>query len=182
MDFAPTPVGFVAIPRPAFGRAARHLRATPPPRVTRAEARYRRAAPTAAELLPELPRPGESVHALMTGTFDLCQVITAVAGRLPACRHLRVATLCLSRRNAADLLGLLDARPGLALTLLTSASFKRHNKDLYEWLAGELAAHPPPGWRPRGATARWCASTSGRATGWCSRGVPTSGPTATGSS
>ena len=34
-------------------------------------------AKTAAELLPELPQPGEVVHALMLGTFDLCQVISA---------------------------------------------------------------------------------------------------------
>src|SRR5947207_723252 len=125
MDFGhAAPLSFGAIPRPAFGRAAQHLPAMPSPKKTRANARYQRAATTAAALLPELPGPGESVHALMTGTFDLCQVITAVVGRLPGCRHLRIATLCYNKRNAAELLGLLEARPGLRLTLLVSSFFR----------------------------------------------------------
>lgn len=131
---------FAAIPRPAFGRAAQHL--PPPPIRTRAEARYRRAAKTAAELLPDLPAPGEAVHCLMTGTFDLCQVVTATAGRLPDLHHLRIATLCFSQRNAAELVGLLDARPALRLTLLVSAFFQGHNKDLFEAFAADLAAFP----------------------------------------
>src|SRR3954470_7043127 len=77
----PARLDFGAIPRPAFGRAAQHLSAAPTPARARAAARHRHAARTAAELLPELPAPGESVHALMTGHFDLCQVITAVVDR-----------------------------------------------------------------------------------------------------
>jgi hypothetical protein len=93
-------------------------------------------------LLPDLPGPGESVHALMTGTFVLSQVITSVVRRLPECRHLRVATLCYNKRNAAELLGLLEARPMLGLTLLVSAFFRGHNKELHEWFARELAPLP----------------------------------------
>jgi hypothetical protein len=78
----------------------------------------------------------------MTGTFDLCQVVTATVPRLPACRHLRIATLCFSKRNAAELLSLLDARPGLALTVLVSVFFRDHNKALFEALADDLKAHP----------------------------------------
>ena len=135
---------FAAIPRPAFGRAAQHLPAAPPPTTTRAAARHLRAARTAADLLPDLPRPGESVHALMTGTFDLCQVLVAVVARLPACRHLRVATLCYNKRYAADLLGLLDARAAdpLRLTLLVSAFFRSHNKELHGWFADQLRPYP----------------------------------------
>lgn len=133
-----TPVSFAAIPRPAFGRAAQHL---PAPKRTKAEARYQRAAKTAAELLPELPTPGETVHCLMTGTFDLMQVITATANRLPEVRSLRIATLCFSKRNAAELLGLLEGRPGLSLTLLVSAFFRGHNKELYEAFAADLTEY-----------------------------------------
>ena len=93
-------------------------------------------------MLPQLPERGESVHALMPGTFDLCQVITATVPRLPDLRHLRVASLCYSRRNVAELCGLLDARPGLALTLLVSVFFREHNRDLHDWAAGELSAFP----------------------------------------
>lgn len=142
MEFTAATPRFADIPRPAFGRAAQHLPANPSPKKAKAEARYVRAAKTAAALLPDLPQPGESVHALMTGRFDLCQVITSVVARLPACRHLRIATLCLSRRNAADLLGLAESRPAMRLTLLTSAFFRGHNKALFEWLAGELADRP----------------------------------------
>ena len=139
----PAPLAFAAIPRPAFGTAARHLDA-PPRLTTRADRRYTRAAKTAAELLPDLPAPGESVHALMLGHFDLCQVISATAKRLPALRHLRIATLCYSKRNVAELCSLLDGRKGdpVALTLLVSDFFKEHNKALHEWAAGELAQFP----------------------------------------
>jgi len=79
MEFAP-PLSFASIPRPAFGSAAQHLDA-PPRLTTKADRRHVRAAKTAAELLPDLPQPGEAVHALMLGTFDLCQVITATVRR-----------------------------------------------------------------------------------------------------
>src|SRR5436190_248440 len=123
----PPPLSFAGIPRPAFGRAAQHLDA-PPRLATKAERRYQRAAKTAAELLPELPAPGESVHCLMLGTFDLCQVVTATAKRLPTLRRLRIATLCYSKRNVAELCSLLDTRGEnpLPLTLLVSVFFREH--------------------------------------------------------
>lgn len=130
---------FAAIPRPAFGRAAQHIATAPSPAKTKAANRYQRAAKTAAELLPE---PGEAVHALMLGTFDLCQVIVPPVHRLPSCRHLRIATLCFSKRNAAELVGLLEGRPDLRLTLLVSAFFKGHNKELFERFAEDLREHP----------------------------------------
>jgi hypothetical protein len=69
MNFTAAPLSFAAIPRPAFGRAAQHLDA-PPRKTTKADRRYQRAAKTAAGLLPDLPQPGEAVHALMLGTFE----------------------------------------------------------------------------------------------------------------
>ncbi len=140
----PAPLSFRELPRPAFGRAAPHADA--PPRLhTRAERRYQRAARTAAELLPDLPEPGTAVHCLMLGTFDLCQVIAATVRRAPHCRHLRIATLCYSKRNVAELCGLLEPRPEpvpLALTLLVSVFFREHNKDLHEWATAELTQFP----------------------------------------
>ncbi len=141
MTFAPSPhLDFAAVARPAFGRAAQHLPTLP--YKVKAEAKYRRAAKTAAELLPELPDRGEVVHALMLGTFDLCQVIAATVPRLPTLRHLRIATLCFSKRNCAELLRLLDTSPTLSLTVLVSSFFKEHNKTLFEFFAEELKAHP----------------------------------------
>src|SRR5262249_23191160 len=108
----------------------------------KADAKYRLAARAAVELLPDLPAPGESAHCLMLGTFDLCQVITATAKRLPDLRHLRIATLCYSKRNVAELVSLLDARKGMALTLLVSSFHREHNKGLHEWAVAELTAFP----------------------------------------
>jgi hypothetical protein len=128
---------FTTVPRPAFGRAAQHLPTHATPYKAKAEAIYRRAAKTAAELLPELPERGEIVHALMLGTFDLAQVITATVPRLPALRHLRIATLCYSKRNIVELCSLLDTRKEMALTLLVSSFHREHNKELHEWAVGE---------------------------------------------
>jgi hypothetical protein len=141
MDFSP-PLSFAGIPRPAFGTAAQHLDA-PPQKTTKADRRYQRAAKTAAELLPDLPEPGEAIHCLMLGTFDLAQVITATAKRLPELRHLRIATLCYSRRNVAELCSMLEGRKDdpLALTLLVSVFFREHNKELHEHAVGELTEY-----------------------------------------
>ncbi len=141
----PNPLSFGSIPRPAFGSAKQHLdgAAGAAPRLTtRADRRYMRAALLAAELLPELPEPSETVHALMLGTFDLCQVIGATAKLLPDLRHLRIATLCYSKRNAAELCALLEARPGLALTLLVSVFFVANNKDGHASAVADLTAFP----------------------------------------
>ncbi|HEY2909030.1 MAG TPA: hypothetical protein VGI99_02230 [Gemmataceae bacterium] len=139
--FAPS--RFAAPPRPAFGRAAQHQAepATTPAK-TRAEARYQRAAHTASELLPELPGRGEAIHALMLGSFDLMQVITATMKMVPACRHLRIATLCYSKRNTAEMFGMLETYPALRLTLLVSSFFKSHNAELFEAFAADLADFP----------------------------------------
>ncbi|MBA4192595.1 MAG: hypothetical protein C0467_31895 [Planctomycetaceae bacterium] len=142
MFTASPPLEFGTIPRPAFGRDAQHLPPHATPLKAKAEAKYRRAAKTAAELLPELPERGEVVHALMTGSYDLCQVITTTVPRLPSLRHLRIATLCYSKRNVVELCGLLDIRKGMALTLLVSAFHREHNKELHEWATGELTAFP----------------------------------------
>ena len=135
--FGTTATNFTAIPRPAFGRAAQHQPAASSPMRTKAQARYQRAAKTAAELLPELPAIGEAIHCLMLGTFDLCQVIAATL-KLAPCRHLRIATLCFSKRNSSELLGLLEGIPTLRLTLLVSDFFKGHNKEVFEMFAEDL--------------------------------------------
>jgi hypothetical protein len=132
---------FADIPRPAFGRAAQHADA-PKPLRTRSQVRRMREAKLAAELLPELPAPGETIHCLMTGGYDLTQVIVATTARMPTLRHLRIATLCFSKRNAAELIGLVRSTPSLALSLLVSVFFKEHNKELFEAVAADFAALP----------------------------------------
>lgn len=138
-------VDFAAAGRPAFGRAARHEPAAPPPLTAKAAARSFTMARRAADLIPELPGPGEHVHCLMTGLFDLCQVVTHTARRT-GCRAVRVATLCFNKRNVVDLVGLLEEREGagdpLPLTELASVFFREHNREMWEWAAGQLAPFP----------------------------------------
>jgi hypothetical protein len=152
----PAPLSFASIPRPAFGRAVQHLDAPAEALrlTTRADRRYTRAAKTAAELLPELPAPGETVHALMLGTFDQCQVIGATARLVPDLRHLRVATLCYSKRNVKELCSLLEARPRLSLTLLVSVFFREHNKEGHELSVAELGGYATDSRAVRVAAAR----------------------------
>lgn len=135
---------FGAIPRPAFGRHAQHAEERTPG-VHQANATARRAImfKEAKELLAALPGPGEAVHAVMTGRYDLMLLLVALLDLHPApCRRLRIATLCYNRRNAVELLGLLESGKVGGLTLLASSFFKDHNKELDEWFRGELAAYP----------------------------------------
>jgi len=136
---------FSAIPRPAFGRHAQHVAENQPPVVLSVKTAARRAMmfKEAKELLAQLPGPGEAVHAIMTGRYDLTLLLVALLDLHPAaCRRLRIATLCYNRRNAAELLGLLESKKVGALTLLASSFFRDHNKELDEWFRGELAEFP----------------------------------------
>lgn len=139
----PAPLSFGSIPRPAFGRAAQHLPQEPTPQrvTTKAEARYARAATLAADFLPELPAVGTAVHGVMLGTFDLCQLITVAAKHAPEVKHLRIATLCYSKRNVKELCSLLETRK-CALTLLVSVFFVANNKDGHEASRADLTAFP----------------------------------------
>lgn len=98
----------------------------------------------AGELCPQLPEPGEHVHCLMTGFFDLCQVITDVCRRT-APRRLRIATLCWNRRNVIDLGGLLEQRAAggdpLPIDLVVSDFFAAHNKELVAWSREQWEGH-----------------------------------------
>lgn len=135
---------FARMPRTVFGRQQATETPEPPPSKvrTKAESRRQQAAKTAAELFRDLPEPGESVHALLTGNFDLGAVIVSIVDRLPQCSALRVATLCYNRRVGTEMLGLLERRPDLKFTLLVSDFFRNHNKDLHAWFREELKAYP----------------------------------------
>lgn len=130
-------------PTLVFGRAEQSAPRNVGP-TTKAGRRLLRSAQIASELLPDIPEPGETVHALMLGFYDLCQVLCATLERLPACGHLRIATLCFSKKNAAELLGVMDRRRGtpFRFTMLVSDFFKRHNKELYREFRDNLAGYP----------------------------------------
>jgi hypothetical protein len=111
-------------------------------RVRAFKARLRRAAQfrAAADVVPHLPGPGESVHTLLTGTFDFMLVLTCVVQqRLSACAHLRVTTLAFSTRNVQEMAKLLDARLVGRLTLLCSDFMANSNRAIYDGAVEELA-------------------------------------------
>ena len=94
-------------------------------------------------LLAALPGPGEAVHAMMTGRYDLMLLLVALLDLHPApFRRLRIATLCYNRRNAAELLGLLEIGQGRRPDAARRSFFAANNKDLDEWFRGELADYP----------------------------------------
>src|ERR1700719_4500437 len=131
---------FSAIPRPAFGRHAQHAEdKTPGVLTTKAKARRAMMFKEAKELLSALPGPGEAVHAVMTGSYDLMLLLVALLDLHPApCRRLRIATLCFNQRNSVELLGLLEAGKIGGLTLLASDFFRGHNKELFEGFRADL--------------------------------------------
>jgi hypothetical protein len=96
----------------------------------------------AADVLAVLPGPGEALHALMTGRYDLMALLVVLLDRLGPCGQLRIATLSYNRRNVAELLRQIDAGAVGRLTLLCSAFFRRHNPECWQALADGLAKRP----------------------------------------
>ena len=95
----------------------------------------------AAEILEVLPGPGESLHALMLGYFDLLNVVLALLDRLDIpCLHLRIATLCFSVRNVSELAALLDTKQAAKIDLLTSDFQRKHDGAILGAAMQELAA------------------------------------------
>jgi hypothetical protein len=104
----------------------------PEPHVDRAAARRTAQLAAAADALAVLPGPGEAVHCILTGYFDLMHLLVAVIDRLGPVDAMRVATLAYSRRNLAEMVRLLDSGAVRRMTLLCSDFFRNHNGDLWE--------------------------------------------------
>jgi hypothetical protein len=120
-------------PRVRFGRRApAGGDDIPSPLVLRADAKRLAMLAEAGDVLGALPGPGESLHAVMTGRYDLMHLLAALAERLGRVDSMCVATLSYNGRNLAEMLRLLDAGAVGRLTLLCSAFFRDHNKELWE--------------------------------------------------
>ncbi len=114
--------------KPLFG----HSPAADAPAIV-AEAQARRTAKLAeaAGVLDVLPGEGETLHALMTGRYDLMHTVTALIAKLGTCPEVRIATLSYNRRNLDDMIALLDTQAVGRMTLLASSFFRSHNKELF---------------------------------------------------
>jgi hypothetical protein len=135
--------GFRFGPRPSSEETAPTGKA-PRPLSVKDVARRTAVLKEAGDVLDHLPEPGEALHALMTGRYDLTILLTLILERAPSpCEHLRIATLSLKERNLYELYRLLDAGKVGRLTLLVSEFFREHHAEICATLIGELAAGSP---------------------------------------
>jgi hypothetical protein len=92
----------------------------------------------ARDVLAVLPGPGEALHALMTGRYDLLALIMVLLEKWGRCETLRIATLSYNGRNVAELLNQLDAGTIGRLTVLCSLFFRAHNPSQWTQLRDGL--------------------------------------------
>jgi hypothetical protein len=131
-----------------FSAMLRHLRfgksADDAPAPLRSGGRTRRVAALreAGEILAALPGPGESLHAIMTGRYDLTDLIDVILTKRGAVRHLRVATLSFNKHNVQLLQTWVAAGAVHTLTVLCSSFFREHNPAIFEALRSAIEAGP----------------------------------------
>jgi hypothetical protein len=93
----------------------------------------------AAEVLPHLPGPGESLHTLLTGYFDFALVLTCVLRSRPApCEHARIATLSFGPKNTQEIARWLDEGLVRRVTLLAADFMAKASPKVYQGAVKEL--------------------------------------------
>lgn len=118
---------------PQFGkRSPQEADALPVPIIGKAADRRTAQLHQAAEVLAVLPEPGETLHAIMTGRYDLMYMIAILVAQLGGCQSVRIATLSFNGKNLAEMLNLIDAGAVKRMTLLCSAFFRDHNRELWQ--------------------------------------------------
>jgi hypothetical protein len=122
----------------SFGRTSQPGKDVPTPTTSRSANRRAAALREAADILTLIPAPGESLHALMTGRYDLTDLLEVLLDRLGALDHLRIATLSFNRRNTKLLADWTGAGRVRKLTLLCSLFFVEHNPETVEELRQTL--------------------------------------------
>jgi hypothetical protein len=88
----------------------------------------------AAAILETLPAPGESLHCLQSGRYDLCDVIGHLLTRLGPAEHLAISTLSFHQRNVSALLSWIESGQVERLTMLCSAFFREHFPETFDAL------------------------------------------------
>jgi hypothetical protein len=93
----------------------------------------------AAEIIPHLPGPGESLHTLLTGFFDFALVLTCVIRSRPCpCDHARIATLSFGPKNTQEMARWLDEGLVGRLTLLCADFMAKASPEVYQGAVAEL--------------------------------------------
>src|SRR5436305_974466 len=95
--------------QPLFGRPSQ-VETFPSPIIEKSKRHRTAQLAEAVAVLTILPGEGETLHALMTGRYDLMTLIVGLIGKLGGCTEIRIATLSYNARNLADALDLFDSR------------------------------------------------------------------------
>jgi hypothetical protein len=123
---------FTNLPRPSFTRPAGPDEKDPGRTIVRGMTRRTAMLHEAQAVLGFLPDPGEALHALITGRYDLMHLLVCLLGKMGPARAVRIATLSFNGRNLQEMFGILDGPNPPCLTLLCSAFFRDHNRELWE--------------------------------------------------
>ena len=122
--------------RPSFGPPAKPTDKVKGGFTTRTALRRKARLKEAKDALPLIPAEGETLHGLMTGTYDLMHLLIVLLDQLGQTKRMQIATLSLSARNVTEMVALLDAGTVKAIDILVSDFFRRHDKQIF----GELIA------------------------------------------
>jgi len=96
--------------------------------------------PNAVALLGDLPRPGETVHAIMGGDFHAWDLVPAVQGMLGEPVDLTVATLGFNLSNNGNLCDMIDAGKIRKATIVCSDFFAKASADTFTVAEEKLQA------------------------------------------
>jgi hypothetical protein len=121
------------------GKPAPQENGVPAPLLRRQDATRRLAMlREAAAILAVLPAPGEALHAIMSGRYDLADLIDAMLDARGPVDDLRVATLSFNGRNVEAIGRWLEGGRVVRLTMLCSHFFQQHNPETFEALRERL--------------------------------------------
>lgn len=121
------------VPRVLFGRAKGPGEdITPKPHLETGEIQRRtERLPKAENVLQVMPGPGEALHVLMTGRYDLMDMICALIGQRGTVDAMRCSTLSFHDKNLATMVDLIDRQAIRVLNLCCCTFFKNLNKSLW---------------------------------------------------
>jgi hypothetical protein len=120
-----------------FGKAS-HADRVPRPLVGKAAVRRHAALSLAGDVLTVLPGPSESLHAIMTGRYDVTDLLQVIFDKLGAISHLRIATLSFNTHNLTLLQEWIRSGTVKRLTLLYSLFFQEHNPEIVQEMRAAL--------------------------------------------
>lgn len=130
---------FTSIKPLRFDLSARPEDTSPKGKVTRSARRRMAILAEAKAALEVIPDRGDTLHAIMTGVYDLAHLLVALIERLASpVEQMRIATLSLSPKNVQELAGLMDAGSVRGLDVLVSDFFHKHDKSIFEELQQEV--------------------------------------------